>query len=144
MVSPRVFALSAFLVAALPLSAQVEQATILGTVTDNTGAVVGGATVTVRNSGTGERRVTKTDDRGNYQATALNIGTYEVIVQNGVDAVLSSAAVVAPSGLGGSTWLVRGLRTSPLSRTITACSRPKRPNSSLFFVPVPDRAKGQR
>lgn len=82
MMSPRVFALSAFLVAALQLSAQVEQATILGTVTDNTGAVVGGATVTVRNSGTGERRATKTDDRGNYQATALNIGTYEVIIEH--------------------------------------------------------------
>jgi len=50
--------------------------------TDNSGAVVGGATVTVRNSGTGARRATKTDDRGNYQATALNIGTYEVIIEH--------------------------------------------------------------
>src|SRR5205807_3999611 len=80
--SPRVFALSAFLVAALPLSSQVEQATILGTITDNTGAVVAGATVTVRNAGTGARRETKTDDRGNYQATALNIGTYEVNIEH--------------------------------------------------------------
>jgi Carboxypeptidase regulatory-like domain len=79
--SPRVFMLSVFL-AALPLSAQVEQATILGTVTDNTGAVVGGATVTVRNSGTDQRRTTKTDDRGNYQVQALNIGAYEVSVEH--------------------------------------------------------------
>ena len=80
--SPRVFALSVFLIAALPLSAQVEQATILGAVTDNTGSVVAGATVTVRNAGTGERRATKTDDRGNYQVQALNIGTYEVSVEH--------------------------------------------------------------
>jgi hypothetical protein len=78
--SQRIFAL--FLIAALPLSAQVEQATILGAVTDNTGSVVAGATVTVRNIGTGERRATKTDDRGNYQAQALNIGVYEVSVEH--------------------------------------------------------------
>src|SRR5215470_5370224 len=79
--SPRVFALS-ILLTAVPLSAQVEQATIIGTVTDNTGSVVGGATVTVRNAGTGARRTTKTDDRGNYQAQALNIGSYEVSVEH--------------------------------------------------------------
>ncbi len=79
--SPRVFALS-MLLAALPLSAQVEQATIIGAVTDNSGSVVAGATVTVRNTGTGERRTTKTDDRGNYQVQALNIGRYEVSVEH--------------------------------------------------------------
>jgi len=78
---PRIFALSLFLVASLPLSAQVEQATILGAVTDNTGSVAG-ATVTVRNIGAGECRATRTGDRGNYQAQALNIGVYEVSVEH--------------------------------------------------------------
>src|SRR5579862_8156542 len=78
--SPRF--IGVFLLAALPLLSQVEQATILGTVTDNTGSVVAGATVTVRNSGTDERRVSKTDERGNYLAQALNIGSYEVSVEH--------------------------------------------------------------
>ena len=54
--SRHIFVLLAILGAALPLSAQVEQATILGTVTDSSGDVVPGASVTVLNSGTGERR----------------------------------------------------------------------------------------
>ncbi|HLY39737.1 MAG TPA: carboxypeptidase-like regulatory domain-containing protein, partial [Terracidiphilus sp.] len=79
--SRRIPGLLILLLAALPISAQVEQATIVGTVTDNSGASVGGAAVTVRNTGTGERRTTKTDDHGNYQVQALNIGTYEVSVE---------------------------------------------------------------
>src|SRR5437868_11719822 len=69
------------ILATLPLSAQVEQATILGTITDSSGDVVPGASVTVLNSGTGERRATLSDDRGNYQLPALNIGAYEVTVE---------------------------------------------------------------
>src|ERR1019366_6560473 len=70
-----------FLLAALPLLSQIEQATILGTVTDNTGSIVVDATVTVRNSGTGEHRTAKTDDHGNYLVQALNIGNYAVTVE---------------------------------------------------------------
>src|SRR6202521_890595 len=77
----RIFVFLAILAAVSPLSAQVEQATILGTVTDSSGDVVPGAPVTVLNSGTGERRSTRSDDRGNYQVPALNIGAYEVIVE---------------------------------------------------------------
>src|ERR1022692_604662 len=80
--SSRFLGVLVLLSAALPLLSQVEQATILGTVTDNTGSIVAGAAVTVRNSGTDERRVTKTDDRGNYLAQALNIGSYEVSVEH--------------------------------------------------------------
>lgn len=64
------------------LYAQVEQATILGTIVDNAGAVVPGANITVRNAGTGERRTAKSDDRGNYEISALNIGSYEVSVEH--------------------------------------------------------------
>ncbi|HZT28926.1 MAG TPA: carboxypeptidase regulatory-like domain-containing protein [Bryobacteraceae bacterium] len=68
-------------VAVVPVAAQDERATILGTVVDNSGTVVPGAVVTVRNTGTGERRATRTDERGNYEVQALNIGTYEVTVE---------------------------------------------------------------
>src|SRR5215467_12726983 len=66
--------------AILPAIAQVERATILGTVTDNSGSAVQSADVTVRNTGTDERRTTKTNERGDFEVPALNIGTYEVSV----------------------------------------------------------------
>ena len=78
---PRIGVCFAILGAALQLSAQVEQATLLGTITDSTAKVIPGASVTVLNLGTGERRATLSDDRGNYQVTALNIGAYEVTVE---------------------------------------------------------------
>ena len=78
----RLSGLLVFLRGLVVLHAQVEQATILGTIIDNAGAVVPGANVTVRNSGTGERRTAKSDDRGNYEVSALNIGAYEVSVEH--------------------------------------------------------------
>ena len=69
------------LLAPAQILAQVEQATIVGTLRDASGSAVVGATVTVVNSGTGERHTTRSDDRGNYQVPALNIGTYEVSVE---------------------------------------------------------------
>ena len=53
---------------------------ITGTVTDNTEAVVAGATVTVRDTGTGIERTVQTNSVGQYVAEALAIGTYEVSV----------------------------------------------------------------
>jgi hypothetical protein len=55
-------------------------ATIQGTVTDATGAIVPNATVTVRNQDTGEVRTTATDSAGLYVVPSLPIGTYRVEV----------------------------------------------------------------
>src|SRR6059036_795737 len=52
--------------------------TILGTVNDPSGAIVGGASVQVRNVGTGITRTGMTDDQGRYRVPELNIGEYEV------------------------------------------------------------------
>jgi hypothetical protein len=67
--------------AAPPAAAQDERATVLGTVTDSSGSVIPGATVTVVNLGTKDKRVTKTNERGDYEVPALNIGRYEVSVE---------------------------------------------------------------
>ncbi|QHS51985.1 TonB-dependent receptor [Edaphobacter sp. 12200R-103] len=53
---------------------------ISGTVTDNSGAIVAGATVTVINTDKGVTRTLTTDAAGNYQATFLQPGHYEVIL----------------------------------------------------------------
>jgi hypothetical protein len=59
------------------LSAQTT-ANISGTVTDETGGVLPGATISVTNAGTGISREAITDDQGRYRVTNLNIGTYDV------------------------------------------------------------------
>ncbi len=71
---------SLFLVAAL--NAQVDSGTILGTVRDNSGAIVPNATVTVRNEGTGFSQSTVTSSSGTYVLTPLKIGKYSVEVAN--------------------------------------------------------------
>jgi hypothetical protein len=68
------------LLAAVSLSAQTFRGTILGTVTDPTGAVVAGAKVTVKNTGTGLERTTETSADGSYSVPELPIGTYTVTV----------------------------------------------------------------
>ncbi len=56
-------------------------ATIRGTVTDASGGVLPGATVTITNSGTKDIRTAVTDDRGGYTFASLFNGTYEVKVE---------------------------------------------------------------
>jgi hypothetical protein len=52
--------------------------TILGTVKDQSGGVLPGASITVRNVETGIGRNTVSGSRGEYRVPALNVGTYEV------------------------------------------------------------------
>jgi hypothetical protein len=58
------------------LPAQTATGSILGTVADQTGAVVAGVTVTVTSSATGTSRTIKTTESGTYSAIALVPGTY--------------------------------------------------------------------
>ena len=81
--------------AAVSLSAQTFRGTILGTVTDASGAVVAGAKVTVRNSGTGLERSTETSAEGTYSVPELPIGTYTVtITQPGFQTYVAKDVVV--------------------------------------------------
>src|SRR3989442_6937041 len=81
--------------------------TIRGTVTDSTGAVIPGATVTVTDALTNTARETKTNSQGNYEMFGLKPGTYKVtitaagmskkeitgIVLNGSDTVSADAVL---------------------------------------------------
>jgi outer membrane receptor protein involved in Fe transport len=62
------------------LVGQTFRGTILGSVTDPSGAFVAGATVKVRNEGTGLERTTVTSGDGSYTVSELPIGTYSVTV----------------------------------------------------------------
>jgi carboxypeptidase family protein len=85
-----------------PLTAQVS-AVVSGTVTDQSGAVVSAATVTVKSTDTGAVRTTSTDDSGLYRVFALPVGAYEIRarkpgfteeVRTGVRLVVGQSATV--------------------------------------------------
>src|SRR5579859_5323618 len=63
---------------AMPLMAQTFRGGIQGTVTDNSGASVTGADVTVKSADTGLVRTTRTDDAGNFVFSELPLGSYSV------------------------------------------------------------------
>src|SRR5262245_33592226 len=60
------------------LLAQVVEATLVGRVTDPTGAVMAGVTVTATSKATGFSRKVETDNQGNYVMPSLQPGLYEV------------------------------------------------------------------
>jgi hypothetical protein len=66
---------------AAPVQGQVVTATILGTVTDDSGAVIPGATVIIRNMGTDRTRSVVTDGEGRYREPQLPVGQYEIRVE---------------------------------------------------------------
>ncbi len=74
---------AAFLALLYPLGAgaQSVRGTILGTVTDSTGAVIKGATVTARQTATGLVRTEVTNDVGEYSIPQLPVGPYIVTVE---------------------------------------------------------------
>jgi hypothetical protein len=72
--------LALLLALAAPSVAQRITATIRGTVTDSTGAVIPGANVTARSEGTGFSRSTVTNASGVYSFPELPTGTYTVEV----------------------------------------------------------------
>ena len=63
-----------------PLMAQVDAGTITGIVSDQTGAILPGAAVSLKNVGTGLVRNGVTDARGQFVFTPLQVGTYELTV----------------------------------------------------------------
>ena len=73
------------LVAALLLSAsaafgQTSLATVTGTITDSTGAVVANAPVSLKNVENGQVYTAASSDSGNYTVTQLPIGDYSLTV----------------------------------------------------------------
>lgn len=61
--------------------AQANAADLQGVVRDQSGAVVGGATVTARNPGTNTTKSTTSDESGSYVIVNLPPGAYEVMVE---------------------------------------------------------------
>ncbi|MGC1297454.1 MAG: carboxypeptidase-like regulatory domain-containing protein, partial [Alloacidobacterium sp.] len=58
------------------LNAQTFRGTLLGTVTDATGAVIPGASVSVKNMDTGIERTTESNSDGAFTVPELPVGRY--------------------------------------------------------------------
>jgi hypothetical protein len=70
--------LLAAMFALLAASAFAQEATIVGTVTDPSGAAVPNATITITNNDTGVQRTLPTNGDGQYVAPDLHIGSYTI------------------------------------------------------------------
>ena len=101
----RFIALSlAFMAAAFSqANAQATSGSISGVVTDERQGAIANATVTARNVGTNESRVTTVDNEGRYRFSNLPVGNYEITVQangfaklvrSGVELLLNQDAIV--------------------------------------------------
>ncbi len=66
------------LLLSFPASAQSTAGRILGTLTDQSGASVAGATITITDTQRGTSRTLTTDDSGSYVAADLQPGTYKI------------------------------------------------------------------
>jgi len=73
-----IFLIAAMLVMAAGAFGQESRGAIAGQVTDGTGALVTGATVTIRNTETGQATKLATNETGNYSAALLPVGLYQV------------------------------------------------------------------
>jgi hypothetical protein len=83
------------LLATATLMAQTFRGTILGTVTDASGAVIAGAKVTVKSAATGLERATQTSADGSYSIPELPLGTYTVTIsQSGFQTSVTTGVVV--------------------------------------------------
>ena len=85
--------------AASPAFGQAESGTISGTVRDSTGAVIPGATVTIKNAGTSMQRTTQAGSLGQYSIAGLPTGNYAVTVASGGFAPLTTTAEVTVGGV---------------------------------------------
>src|SRR5580704_4633844 len=79
----RRYTLSAVLVALFSAGAwsQTQLATVSGTITDPSGALVPGVSVTIVSQGTGLKRSIATDTAGEYRFAGLPIGTYSLRIE---------------------------------------------------------------
>lgn len=152
--------LSVLCLASVVASAQQTTGDILGTVTDNTGAVIPNATITVENQGTHEKRVVQSASNGDYVVNLLNPGTYSIrLTAAGFKTAVVPALVLAAGDrarldmnmtVGGATETITvdtqasELKTdsSVLSHTIDSKSTQDLPLNGRNFVQLVQLAPG--
>ena len=96
---------------------QLTTGSIAGTVTDQSGAAIPGATVTLKNADTGIVRTTLTNETGKYEALSLPAGTYEISASlAGFQTAVRTGIVLA---LGQNPVVNFALQVGALSESVT-------------------------
>ncbi|MEO8127543.1 MAG: TonB-dependent receptor [Bryobacteraceae bacterium] len=120
--------------------------TILGTVTDPSGAVVAGAQVAAKKLDTDETRTLTTDETGNYQFNALPPGTYSLtasapafktgVVSNLVLRVNTQTRADFSMQIGSTSDTVKVTASAPLLQTNTAALGTAIDNRTVLELPL--------
>jgi hypothetical protein len=105
------------LVAAMPAFAQRTTGEIVGTITDESGGVLPGVTVTIRGAGVAGAPVVVTSETGTYRFPALAPGEYSLEYTLQGFATLRREGI--PVGVGAVVELRISLKVSTLSETVT-------------------------
>jgi Carboxypeptidase regulatory-like domain/TonB dependent receptor len=111
-----------FLVGVRPLFAQMDTGSVLGTVTDQSGAVIIGAKVTMTNEGTGISMTAVTGPDGVYKFSPVKIGSYKIdVVSQGFQTTTTPGVVV---DIGANVVQNFTLRTGSVTETIEVSAAP--------------------
>jgi hypothetical protein len=104
------------------LSAQAVSGSILGTVTDQSGAAVSGAKVNIKDVDRNVTTTTTSNESGNYQQTALSPGRYELTVEkSGFNAFLQQNVTVT---VGQSTRVDASLQVGTITQQVVVKEAP--------------------
>ena len=116
-----------------PVVAQRITGDISGNVTDSTGAVVPGATITATNTATGSIRSGTTSSDGNYRLPELSIGTYKVsAAAQGFKTAVQNADILAGAVVQANFKLTVGQRSETVEVEGTAPLVELSPNNNNY------------
>jgi hypothetical protein len=143
------FRISIFLLSIHGLFAQVQSGTIVGTITDQGGAVVSGVQVTLVNEGTKFTRTVTTNDSGQYVATSIPTGAYAVsaemagfqkLLRTGVQLTAAdTVAVDLQLKIGNVQETMEVKETAPLLQSQTATVSSLVSNQQMVEMPLNGR-----
>ncbi len=132
-----------------PAFSQSFKGTILGTVKDETGAVLAGATVTITNVNTGLTRTILTNDTGDYLVPLLPPGEYQVsaelsgfkkeVISGIILQVEQKARVDITLAVGEISEVVNVIGSAPLTQTDTAAVGSVIDNKKVVELPLNGR-----
>jgi hypothetical protein len=135
------------LLTATNIRAQVLYGSLVGSVSDESGAVLPGATVRITNPGTGETRETTTNDAGTFSFPDLPSSKYEVAIsKEGFKTSTTRGVVVSVDRvarfdtslhIGQVSQTVEVTTQAPVLQTDSAQVRTELPTASLENLPVP-------
>ncbi len=124
--------LALLLLSPVLIAAQAGRGGISGLVTDSTGAIIPGASVTAKDTATGSQLVTKSSGSGLYSFIALTPGRYEISVSaQGFDTLLQKNVIVT---LDQTTTMNISLKVGSIAQVVTVTEAPELMDTSNSTV----------